>query len=159
MKLGFFTMPLHPLGSDFTQTIHDDLDQIVMLDEMGCQEAWIGEHFTSAWENIPSPDLFIAMALAQTRDIVLGTGVSCLPNHNPFILAHRIAQLDHQARGRFYWGIGAGGFPGDQETFCVDAAGGENRRITVEAIDLVLDLWNDPKPGLYEHDRWRFAVP
>ena len=92
MELGFFTMPLHPQGANFTETLKSDMDQIVALDELGFSEAWIGEHFTSEWENIPSPELFIAQALARTKQIKLGTGVSCMPNHNPFVLACRIAQ-------------------------------------------------------------------
>jgi alkanesulfonate monooxygenase SsuD/methylene tetrahydromethanopterin reductase-like flavin-dependent oxidoreductase (luciferase family) len=91
MKLGYFTMPLHPPGSDITQTLQDDLQQIVTLDELGYQEAWIGEHFTTVWENIPAPDLFIAQALPVTKNIVLGTGVTCMPNHDPFMIAHRVA--------------------------------------------------------------------
>ena len=82
MDVGYFAMPLHPPGANPTQTLHDDLAQIVTLDALGYREAWIGEHFTAAWENIPAPDLFIAMALAMTRNIVLGTGVTCMPNHN-----------------------------------------------------------------------------
>ena len=101
MHVGYFVDPIHPAGSDFTKTIHDDLDQIVTLDKLGYTEAWIAEHYTAAWENIPSPELFIAQAIAMTENIVLGTGVTSLPNHNPFHLAHRIAQLDHQAKGRF----------------------------------------------------------
>ena len=159
MELGFFTMPLHPPGSDFTQTLQDDLDQIVTLDRLGYKEAWIGEHFTAQWENIPAPDQFIAMALALTSDIVLGTGVTCMPNHNPFMIAHRIAQLDHLARGRFHWGVGSGGFPGDFEVFGFDPKSGEQRQMTRDALDLVLQLWDDPKPGLYEHKYWRFTVP
>ena len=99
MELGYFTMPLHPPGSNFAQTLQDDLEQLVLLDRLGYKEAWIGEHFTSVWENIPCPDLFIAQALARTSQIKLGTGVSCLPNHNPLMLAQRIAQLDQMARG------------------------------------------------------------
>ena len=159
MELGFFTMPLHPPGSDFTQTLQDDLDQIVTLDRLGYKEAWIGEHFTAQWENIPAPDQFIAMALALTSDIILGTGVTCMPNHNPFMIAHRIAQLDHLARGRFHWGVGSGGFPGDFEVFGFDPKSGEQRQMTRDALDLVLQLWDDPKPGLYEHKYWRFTVP
>ena len=94
MELGYFTMPLHPPGSNFTKTLDDDLDQIVTLDRLGYKEAWIGEHFTAMWENIPSPELFIAKALGVTENIVFGTGVTCMPNHNPFFLAHRIAQLE-----------------------------------------------------------------
>ena len=159
MEVGYFTMPLHPPGSDFTQTLEDDLQQIVTLDRLGYKEAWIGEHFTTEWENIPAPDLFIAKALALTQNIVLGTGVTCMPNHNPFMIAHRIAQLDHMARGRFYWGVGSGGFPGDFEVFGFDPKTGEHRGMTRDAIDLVLKLWDDPKPGVYEHEYWRFTVP
>ena len=159
MEVGYFTMPLHPTGSDLTKTLDDDLEQIVKLDELGYKEAWIGEHFTSAWENIPAPDLFIAKALALTKDIVLGTGVTCMPNHNPFMLAHRIAQLDHMAHGRFHWGVGSGGFPGDFEAFGFDAQTGEHRAMTRDAIDLVLKIWDDPEPGRYDHKYWSFAIP
>jgi alkanesulfonate monooxygenase SsuD/methylene tetrahydromethanopterin reductase-like flavin-dependent oxidoreductase (luciferase family) len=159
MDVGYFTMPLHPPGSDPAQTLADDLEQIVALDRLGFAEAWIGEHFTSVWENIPCPDLFIAQALAKTERIKLGTGVSCLPNHNPLMLAQRIAQLDNMARGRFMWGIGSGGFVGDFEIFDVDAKNLEQRKLTREILETVLMLWDDPRPGLYEHPRWRFRVP
>ena len=89
MEVGYFTMPMHPPGSDLTKTLEDDLQQIVTLDKLGYREAWIGEHFTTAWENIPAPDLFIAQALPLTQNIILGTGVTCMPNHNPFVVAHR----------------------------------------------------------------------
>jgi alkanesulfonate monooxygenase SsuD/methylene tetrahydromethanopterin reductase-like flavin-dependent oxidoreductase (luciferase family) len=159
MRLGYFTMPLHPPGSDPARTLADDLEQLVALERLGFEEAWVGEHFTAQWENIPCPDLFIAQALAMTRTMKLGTGVSCLPNHSPLMLAQRIAQLDQQARGRFLWGVGSGGFPGDFEMMGLDPKTGEHRELTREALDLVLALWQDPKPGLYESKHWRFRVP
>ncbi len=159
MDLGYFTMPLHPPGSCLTQTLEDDLEQIVTLEGLGYKEAWIGEHFTAQWENIPAPDLFIAQALALTSDIVLGTGVTCIPNHDPFTLAHRIAQLDHMAKGRFHWGVGSGGFLGDLEVFGFEPSTGEHRKMTRDAVDLVLQIWEDPKPGVYEHERWKFTIP
>ena len=159
MQVGYFAMPLHPPGSDFTRTVHDDLLQIVALDELGYREAWIGEHFTIEWENIPSPELFLASAIPMTKDIVLGTGVTCMPNHNPFHIAHRIAQLDHQARGRFYWGVGSGASPLDFEVFGVDAEAGEHRSLTRETIDAVLGIWNGLPPGVYENRFWRFRIP
>ena len=106
MRVGYFTMPLHPPGADPGRTMADDLEQLVFLDQLGYEEAWVGEHITAEWENIPCPDLFIAQALGVTRRMKLGTGVSCLPNHNPLMLALRIAQLDQMARGRFLWGVG-----------------------------------------------------
>jgi alkanesulfonate monooxygenase SsuD/methylene tetrahydromethanopterin reductase-like flavin-dependent oxidoreductase (luciferase family) len=159
VKLGYFTMPLHPPGADIGQTMADDLAQLVELDRLGYSEAWIGEHFTSQWENIPCPDLFIAQALALTEQIVLGTGVSCLPNHNPLMLAQRIAQLDQMARGRFRWGVGSGGFGGDFELFDIDVEHLEQRQLTRDVLDAVLALWDDPQPGLVEHPRWRYRVP
>lgn len=159
MNLGYFTMPLHPPGSDVTQTLDDDIEQLIVLDNLGYREAWIGEHFTSVWENIPAPDLFIAKALGLTKNIVLGTGVTCMPNHNPFMIAHRIAQLDHLARGRFQWGVGSGGFIGDFKVFGFDPESGEHRAMARDAVDVILDMWNDPKPGKYEHKRWSFNVP
>ena len=159
MRLGYFTMPLHPPGSDISVTLEHDLIQMEILDSLGFCEAWIGEHFTSVWENIPAPDLLLASAIHQTQNIILGTGVNCIPNHNPFMLAHRIAQLDHMAHGRFYWGVGSGGFPGDFEVFGFDPRSGEQRSMMRDAVDLVLQLWDDPRPGLYEHKYWRFTVP
>ena len=159
MRLGYFTMPLHPPGSDIARTLADDLDQIELLDRLGYSEAWVGEHFTSEWENIPCPDLFLAQALGRTKNIVLGTGVSCLPNHNPLMLAQRIAQLDQMAKGRFAWGIGAGGFPGDFELFDLDHQKGGGRKLTQDVLDAVLALWTDPKPGSVVHERWHYTVP
>ena len=160
MKPGFFTMPLHPPGANLTETLKSDLDQIVKLDELGYEEAWIGEHFTAEWENIPSPELFIAQAIPVTKNIRLGTGVTCMPNHDPFVLAHRIAQLDHMAEGRFNWGIGTGSFPGDPQGFGYDEDGGvDARAFTRAALETILQLWDDPKPGLYETEWWKFRIP
>ena len=159
MKLGYFTMPLHPPGSKWSNTLQNDLQQILLLDELGYDEAWIGEHFTAEWENIPAPDQFIAMALALTDNIKLGTGVTCMPNHNPFTIAHRIAQLDNLAKGRFQWGIGSGGFPGDFTVFGVDPSKGEHREITKKALDVILKIWDDPVPGKYKIGNWQFEIP
>ena len=159
MELGYFTMPLHPPGSDITQTMDDDLEQMVILDGLGYKEAWIGEHFTFEWENIPNPDLFIAKACAMTKNIKFGTGVTCMPNHNPPMIAHRIAQLDHLTHGRFYWGIGSSSTPGDYELFGFDPEESDRRKLTREAVDAVLKIWADPKPGTYETEYWKYTIP
>ncbi len=129
------------------------------LDKIGFSEAWIGEHFTAGWENIAAPDLLIAKALPLTSRIKLGIGVSCLPEHDPFVLAHRIAVLDNLAKGRFYWGIGAGSFIGDFDAFGIDAKSGEHRTLTNESLDFILNIWNNPKPGEYKNSRWKFRIP
>ncbi|MDP7231323.1 MAG: LLM class flavin-dependent oxidoreductase [Dehalococcoidia bacterium] len=158
MKVGFFTMPLHPPGSVHSETLDSDLEQLVLLDKLGFEEAWIGEHFTAEWENIPSPDLLIAQASAITKKIKFGTGVTCMPNHNPFTIAHRIAQLDQMLKGRFIWGVGSGGFPGDLAAFGFETKGSENRQMSFESVDLVLKLWTDPTPGRYKSKWWDFSI-
>ena len=159
MRYGYFMMPMHPPGSFLADTLEYDLRQIERLDELGFHEAWIGEHFTAEWENIPSPEIFIAAALQRTKQIQLGTGVTCMPNHNPFHLAHRIAQIDHHARGRFMWGVGSGGFIGDFQVMDVDPSTGMQRKITVDAVDAVLKLWEDPEPGSKQGHGWSYTVP
>ena len=159
MELGFFTMPLHPPGANIADTLEADLNQLVYLDQLGYSEAWIGEHFTAEWENIPAPDLLIAQALGVTSQIRLGTGVTCMPNHDPFSIAHRIAQLDQMSRGRIMWGVGSGGFPGDLAVHGFDPRSGDNREMTRQAVDLVLQIWKDPKPGNYKNKWWDFNIP
>jgi alkanesulfonate monooxygenase SsuD/methylene tetrahydromethanopterin reductase-like flavin-dependent oxidoreductase (luciferase family) len=159
MRYGYFMMPMHPPGSAIGVTLQADLAQIERLDVLGFEEAWIGEHFTAEWENIPAPDIFIGAALQRTTRIKLGTGVSCLPNHNPFQLAHRIAMLDQLAQGRFMWGIGSGGFPGDFEVAGIDPKTGVQRQISLDTVDAVLALWDDPRPGTYAQHSWAYRVP
>ena len=111
MQFGLFMMPLHPPERSFTESYDRDLAQIVLADRLGYHEVWIGEHLTERWENAPAPELLIAQALLKTEKIILATGVTLLALHNPVELAHRLAMLDHLARGRFYWGIGGGAIP------------------------------------------------
>src|SRR5439155_653788 len=51
-------MPLHPPGADPARTMEEDLEQLVTLDRLGFEEAWVGEHITAMWENIPKPGLY-----------------------------------------------------------------------------------------------------
>ena len=76
MKLGLFMMPLHPSYRDVADCYDRDIDQLVLADKVGYDEAWLGEHFTEKWENAPAPDLLIAKALGLTKQIKFGTGVT-----------------------------------------------------------------------------------
>src|SRR4029434_10443122 len=105
MDFGLCMMPLHPPRRSFADSYDRDTTLLVQADQLGYHEAWIGEHITETWENAPVPELLIANALARTERIILATGVTMLPLHHPVDTAHRIAMLDHMARGRFYWGL------------------------------------------------------
>lgn len=139
MKLGLFMMPLHPSYRPVADCYDRDIDQLVAADKLGFEEAWLGEHFTEKWENAPAPDLLIAKALALTDRIKFGTGVTLLGMHEPAYLAHRLAMLDHMARGRFQWGIGLGGIPTDMALMGLDPKVARER--AAEALDVILALW------------------
>lgn len=159
MKAGLFMMPSHPPERSLYDGQQWDLQVLRWADEYGYQEAWIGEHFTSPWEPNPSPDLLIAQALLQTKNIILAPGAHLLPYHHPAELAARVAFLDHLAQGRFMLGIGAGGLPSDWHLFEVDGVGGENREMMREAIDMMLKIWETDGPLKLEGKYWKVHVP
>ncbi len=99
LKFGIFLAPFHPVGQNPTLALERDLQLIEHLDALGFDEAWFGEHHSAGYEIIASPEVFIAAAAQRTRHIRLGTGVSSLPYHHPFMLADRMVLLDHLTRG------------------------------------------------------------
>ncbi|MBI3326763.1 MAG: LLM class flavin-dependent oxidoreductase [Nitrospinae bacterium] len=158
MNVGFFLMPSHPPERGLFEAHQWDLDFLALVDELGFEEAWIGEHFTSPWEPIPAPDLLIAQALLRTKRIKLGVGAHLLPFHHPAELAHRVAYLDHLAQGRFLFGIGASGLPSDWALFNVDGQAGQHREMTREALDIILKLWENRGPLEYKGKFWSVNV-
>ncbi len=158
MKLGAFIMPSHPPERPIIDGYRWDLEQLGRLDRLGFHEAWIGEHFTAPWEPNPAPDLLIAQALMQTERIKLCPGAHLLPYHHPVELAHRVAFLDHIAQGRYMLGIGISSLPGDLNLFDMDAAGGENRRRTLESLEIMLRVW-EGEPFSFEGEFWNVRPP
>jgi len=117
---GAFLAPHHPIGEHPTLQLRRDLDLAEHLDQLGYDEFWCGEHHSTGWEVIASPELFLAAAGERTHRIKLGTGVVSLPFHHPFHVAQRIVQLDHMTRGRVIFGSGPGALPSDAFTLGID---------------------------------------
>ena len=135
------------------------LAQIVAADRWAITNR-IGEHLTERWENAPAPELLIAQALVKTEKIILATGVTLLALHNPVEVAHRVAMLDHLARGRFYWGIGGGAIPTDLALFGLDASRPvEVRARSAEALDVILKLWASEGQFSYRGKFFNVAAP
>jgi len=120
LKFGAFLAPHHPLGEHPTLQLQRDLDLAAHLDRLGYDEFWVGEHHSSGWETIGSPEMFLAAAGQVTHTIRLGTGVVSLPYHHPFNVAQRIVQLDHMTRGRAIFGTGPGALPSDARTMAIE---------------------------------------
>ena len=93
LNFGIFLAPFHRLGENPTLGMARDLELIDWLDHLGYDEAWVGEHHSAGWETIAAPEIFIAAAAERTRHIRLGSGVTSLPYHNPFMVAQRFVQL------------------------------------------------------------------
>ena len=159
MKLGLFDMPLHSPDRNLTETYDLNLELLKLADKLGYDEAWIGEHFTIVWENMPAPDLFIARALGETERIVLATGVILLAFHDPVMVAHRIAMLDHLAKGRFYMGIGSGGVNTDFQVFGLDRQTANPRQRMKESMEVILKLWTEDDPFEYKGEFFHVSSP
>jgi limonene 1,2-monooxygenase len=127
-----------------------DLDLLVHLDRLGFDEAWIGEHHSAGFEIIASPEVFIAVAAERTKHLRLGTGVSSLPYHHPFILADRMMLLDHLTRGRIMIGVGPGALPSDAFMMGIEVA--KQRDMMEEALEAILALLQSDEPVTYKTD-------
>lgn len=137
-RSGIFVPPLHPNEEDPTLAMHRDMELVEWADKLGFEEAWIGEHHSGGFEIIGSPEIFIAAVARTTKRIRLGTGVTSLPYHNPFMVAERIVQLDHMTMGRVMLGAGAGALVSDANMLGIDPNGARDRM--VEALEIVLRL-------------------
>jgi limonene 1,2-monooxygenase len=130
--------PYHDVDESPTIALRRDLELVEHLDKLGFKEAWFGEHHSTGWEVIGSPELMIAAAAENTKHIRLGTGVVSLPFHNPLMVANRIIQLDHMTMGRVMFGVGPGLLPTDAKMLAVDIK--SQRDMMVEALEVILPL-------------------
>ena len=104
MKLGFFTMPIHPVGKDWRQCLREDREAFLLADELGYCEAYTGEHSTDLAENITSCTMFLSSLAGQVKQITLGTGTVNMPNtQDAFFddLRARVAAVRGTAEGLF----------------------------------------------------------
>lgn len=156
MKLGFFTMPVHPLDKDWRKCLAEDREAFLLADQLGFTEAYCGEHVTDQAENITSCAMFMAWLAAETKQIRLGTGTINLPNSHPAAVASQIAMLDHMLDGRFNFGISPGGLLSDAEVFGnLDA---DRNAMFVEGINSVLAIWQGEAPYDIDGKYWKIST-
>ena len=135
---GLFIAPYHDIDESPTIALRRDLELVEWADQLGFKEAWFGEHHSTGWETITSPELMIAAAAEMTKHIRLGTGVVSLPFHNPLMVANRIIQLDHMTMGRVMFGVGPGLLPTDATMLGIDIKSQRDKMI--EALAVILPL-------------------
>jgi alkanesulfonate monooxygenase SsuD/methylene tetrahydromethanopterin reductase-like flavin-dependent oxidoreductase (luciferase family) len=156
VKLGYFTMPLHPPSRPYPETLREDREAILLLDELGYAEAYVGEHVTDLAESVTDCSVFLASLAHLTRRITLGTGTVNLPNGHPAAIAAKIAMLDHLLEGRFVFGISPGGLPSDWEVFGNLEL--DRREKFRECIDQILAIWAGEPPYNIEGKYWTIST-
>src|SRR5947199_3508453 len=156
MKLGFFTMPMHPIDKDWRVWLAEDREAFGLADELGLSEGYVGEHTTDRAENITSCIAFIAWIAAATKRIKLGSGTINMPNTHPAALAGSVAMLDHMLDGRLIFGISPGGLLSDAEAFGnLDA---NRNEMFLEAINQVLEIWSGQAPYNIKGKYWNIST-
>lgn len=144
LSFGVFLAPFHEPGENPTLALERDLQLIGHVDALGFDEAWVGEHHSTGWETIASPEMFLAVAAERTRHIRLGTGVVSLPYHHPLMVADRIVLLDHLTRGRINFGVGPGGHLTDALMLGITPT--DLRPMMAERLDVIMRLFTDTAP-------------
>lgn len=150
LRFGIFLAPFHRAGDNPTLAIARDLELVSWLDHLGYDEAWIGEHHSAGWELIASPEIFIAAAAERTKHIRLGSGVTSLPYHHPFLVAQRFVQLDHMTRGRTMLGAGPGALVSDAYMMGIDVE--RQRPMMDESLDAITRLLACDEPVTMKTD-------
>lgn len=143
LRLGFFIQPVHPPSRDYRQVLSEDRAAVMLADELGYSEAFIGEHLTDTSEPITSSLAFIASLADSCGSISFGTAVLNLAVQHPVAVAAQVAMIDHLLDGRFLLGIGPG-VPWDAEALGVLEL--DRSRKMLETIDQVLAIWSGSAP-------------
>ena len=144
LKFGVFLPPWHAVGENPTLAIRRDLDTVVALEQIGFDEAWIGEHHSYGRELISNPMIAIAAVAERTKRIRLGTGVVSLPYHHPLMVADDFLQLDHMTEGRAMLGVGPGALVSDAYMMGIPTEVQRERQ--AEALDAIMHLARSREP-------------
>ena len=154
MRLGMFMMPLHPAGRPMGSYLAEDTEKAILLDSLGYDELWVGEHFTARTEPYPSPLMFMTSLLPLTQKLKFGIGVVNAPNHHPARTAAEAAQFDHMSGGRFILGVGTGSLATDSEVFGVQADSATKGRMLIEHIEMIERIWAEDPPYDFQGEFW-----
>lgn len=156
MRLGYFTMPVHPPSRDYATTLQEDRETIILCDKLGFYDAFVGEHLTDSAENITNSMMFQATLIHSTDKIKLATGTTNLSHMHPVLVATHAAMFDNLARGRFILGISPGALRSDAEALGI--LDEDRNKIFAEAIDVILAIWDGETPYDIDLPDNRFKV-
>jgi alkanesulfonate monooxygenase SsuD/methylene tetrahydromethanopterin reductase-like flavin-dependent oxidoreductase (luciferase family) len=138
VKIGLFSLFERFVGGA-DKAISEQLELIRYADELGFDEAWVGEHHFNDFSVCPSPSLLLSYLAATTKHIRLGAAGYLAPFYDAVRLAEEVATLDNLSNGRINLGFAKGAFAPDSKHFKVAP---ENMRQAmfevVQAVDALL---------------------
>lgn len=157
MRLGQFFMPLHRPEKPWVQALAEDREAIIAAHRSGYGEVWMGEHFTTKTEAVPSPLVFLATLIHETPGMLYGTGVINLGHRHPMVVAGETALFDQLSGGRLLVGVGPGGLTSDAEMFGRPDMD-ERFELAMETIDMIVELWTNDAPVEVKGRFWSGAL-
>jgi probable F420-dependent oxidoreductase len=151
MKLGLFGINLDLCARDPEALVRT----AIAAEAAGWESVWTGEHYvlpavfappSPAPGEFPHLDPFVALTLAASRTstLLLGTGVTVVPMHQPLALAKRVASLDVVSGGRVLFGVGVGYL--ESEFRALGAPFDHRGERTMEHLAAMRSIWNEDSP-------------
>ena len=123
----------------------DLLSDVITMDEEGIQRCWTSDHYMPWWDSGASGGAawpWLGAALARTRNIVLGTGVTApILRYHPAIVAQVFATLEYMFPNRVFLGIGRGEALNEVTSGHTWPSNAEKFERLKEAIYLIKKLW------------------
>ena len=156
MRLGYFTMPVHPLNRPWHETLKEDREAIILCDQLGFYDAFVGEHLTDKAENVTNCMTFLASLIPSTKTIKLASGTTNLSHIHPVVIAQQAAMFDHLSEGRFVFGVSPGALTSDAEALGILEQ--DRNKMFAESIDVILAIWAGEPPYNIDFTDNRFKV-
>ena len=128
------------------------IDQVQLLEDLGFDAVWFGEHHYSGY-SFGNPAVIATAAAARTKRIRLGTGVALIPLHHPLRLAEEYAMFDVLSGGRLEFGVGRGFLSYAYDIFGVDMEQSHQRYR--EGVELILKAWTADGPFSFDGQFWK----
>ena len=161
MRFGVFyeqQLPRPWAEGDEERLFQESLEQVVLADRLGFDNAWVVEHhFLEEYSHSSAPEVFLAAAAARTEHIRLGHGIRHTPanfNH-PARTAEVVSTLDLISHGRMEFGIGEGATRLELGGFGVPAK--DKRAMSLEAGEQIANMMTmSPYPG---YEGASFSIP
>ena len=138
MRFGTFSYNQSRPSVPEKQAFEELLDQVLLTERLGFDEAWFAEHHHSDYGMLASPNLIIAALAPRTKRLRMGNLVSVLPLYDPMRFAEECGMLDILTDGRLNVGLGRG-VPKDDMKHRLDRDTAQAR--FEEGIEILLRAW------------------